>query len=138
MLPQRLNRVVLKGLEASGTPAEKRQDIALPTFNPDGHKPGIVHLGLGAFSRAHIAHYTDSVLAERGGDWRIVGVSLRRADVADQLVPQDGLYTLVEQGGGPAGNAERFRILAAIRDVLVAPDSPAAVITAMQEAPENL
>jgi fructuronate reductase len=41
--------------------------------------PRIIHLGLGAFFRAHDALYTEDVLAEQGGDWGIVGVSLRRS-----------------------------------------------------------
>lgn len=32
---------------------------------------GIVHLGLGAFARAHIAEFTDDALALRPGPWGI-------------------------------------------------------------------
>ncbi len=55
--------------------------------------PGIVHIGIGAFFRAHAATYVDSLLA---GDpsWGIVGVSLRRSDTREALAPQDGLYTV--------------------------------------------
>ena len=38
---------------------------------------GIVHFGVGAFHRAHQAVYTHDVLEKSGGDWRIIGVSLR-------------------------------------------------------------
>ena len=38
---------------------------------------GIVHFGVGAFHRAHQADYTHDVLEKSGGDWRIIGVSLR-------------------------------------------------------------
>ena len=53
----------------------------------------IVHLGLGAFHRAHQAWYT-----ERAGDgWGIAAFTGRSPDAARQLTRQDGLYTLVER-----------------------------------------
>jgi fructuronate reductase len=56
--------------------------------------PGIVHLGVGAFHRAHMAAYVDAIL---GIDprWGIIGASLRRPDTRAALAPQDFLYTLV-------------------------------------------
>ena len=38
---------------------------------------GIVHLGVGAFHRAHMADYTDAVLAKGDRRWAILGASLR-------------------------------------------------------------
>lgn len=70
----------------------------LPRYRPRDHKPGIVHIGLGAFHRAHQAVYTDAAIAEAGGDWRIIGVNLRRKDIADELNEQHGLYTVLERG----------------------------------------
>ena len=55
---------------------------------------GIVHLGLGAFHRAHQALYTDEVDHARFG---ICGVSLKTPGARDALAPQDGLYTIVEK-----------------------------------------
>jgi fructuronate reductase len=52
-----------------------------------------VHLGLGAFFRAHQAWYTDR--ADDGGEWGIAAFTGRRPDLADALSAQDGLYTLV-------------------------------------------
>lgn len=72
-----------------------------PGYQPEGAGNGIVHLGLGAFARAHIAAYTDGAMAAEGGDWRITGVSLRGEDVAHALNPQDGRYTLIERGETP-------------------------------------
>src|SRR5215468_11162562 len=68
-----------------------------PTYEPARHGHGIVHLGIGAFHRAHQADYTDAALAAAGGDWRIVGASLRSVELADALNPQNGLYTLIER-----------------------------------------
>ena len=55
---------------------------------PAGRKPGIgiVHLGLGAFFRAHGAIYVAEAMAASGGDWGIVGVSLQSPTTRDQLM----------------------------------------------------
>ena len=78
---------------------------------------GIVHLGVGAFHKAHQAVYTDDAMAQSGGDWMIDGVSLRSSDVADALNPQKGLYTLITRGR----EGVSARIVGSIRRVLVAP-----------------
>ena len=63
---------------------------ALP-YDPALLDIGIVHLGVGAFHRAHQADYTDE--AVRRGDlrWGIMGASLRSAETRDALAPQDFL-----------------------------------------------
>ncbi|MCB1518264.1 MAG: mannitol dehydrogenase family protein [Hyphomicrobiaceae bacterium] len=55
--------------------------------------PGIVHLGIGAFHRAHQAACLDDLLGEDPA-WGIVGVSIRSPATRDALAPQDGLFTL--------------------------------------------
>lgn len=72
--------------------------VQQPQYKPEDHAVGIVHLGLGAFHRAHQAVYTDDALAISGGDWRITGVSLRSDTVAKTINPQDGRYLLLQQG----------------------------------------
>ena len=75
---------------------------------------GIVHLGPGAFFRAHQAGYIDDLLA-RDPRWAICAAALRSAGVRDALAPQEGLYTLVELG------AEiRMRTIGAVREWLAA------------------
>ena len=59
-------------------------------------KTGIVHLGLGAFFRAHSAIYIKEAMAHSGGDWGVVGVSMRSPGVRDKLVKQGCLYTALE------------------------------------------
>ncbi|MCG5481334.1 MAG: mannitol dehydrogenase family protein [Ensifer alkalisoli] len=88
---------------------------------------GIIHLGLGAFYRAHGAIYFDEAMKRSGGDWGIVGVSLVRPDQRDLLRPQDFAYTAVELG--PDG--EKPQVISIINDVLVAPEDPQAVLDAM-------
>lgn len=56
----------------------------------------IVHLGLGAFHRAHLARYTD--LVDDSREWGIAAFTGRSPDAAGTLAAQDCLYTLVERG----------------------------------------
>lgn len=55
----------------------------------------IVHIGLGAFHRAHQAWYTAQ--ADDAGEWGIAAFTGRNATAANELAPQDGLYTLIER-----------------------------------------
>ena len=100
------------------------QEVGVPGYTPSEHGTGIVHIGLGAFHRGHMAVYTDDVLGRTGGDWRIAGVSLRSPEVRDRLAPQNCYYTLVERGA----DAEKLRIIGSISEVLVAPEDPEAVL----------
>ena len=102
-------------------------DVERPDYDQTAQRRGIVHLGIGAFHRAHQAANTDRAMAAGDRDWAITGVSLRSPQVHDALAPQDGLYTLSERDG----SAERTRVIGAIRDVLVAPRDPAAVVAAL-------
>ncbi len=72
----------------------------------------IVHVGVGAFHRAHQAWYTAG--ASDAEDWAITAFTGRRSVVADQLGPQGGLYTLVERGP----EADRFCHIGSIRSVI--------------------
>jgi fructuronate reductase len=95
--------------------------VARPGYDVARVTCGLLHLGIGAFHRAHQAYYTDTALAGGDKDWGIVGASLRAASVRDRLVAQDCLYTLVEKGGAGA----RQRVIGAVRDVVFAPDDAA-------------
>lgn len=102
-------------------------DVALPRYNREQLTAGIVHLGIGAFHRAHQAFYTEAVLNQFGSNWGIIGSSLRSASVRDQLVPQDCLYTLVER----SGEGEKLQLIGAVLDTLVGPENPAALVAQM-------
>src|SRR5690606_2889418 len=73
--------------------AQPRAGVQIPDYDRKQVRPGIVHLGIGAFHRAHMAVYVDDLLG-RDPDWGIVGASLRRPDTKEALEPQDGLYTI--------------------------------------------
>ena len=83
----------------------------------------IVHLGVGAFHRAHQALYTDKVTS----NWRITGASLRSESVRQQLAPQDYLYTVVER----ENDSERYRLVQTIDEIIVAPQQQQCLIDAM-------
>ncbi|BFM07234.1 mannitol dehydrogenase family protein [Halioxenophilus aromaticivorans] len=102
--------------------------VDVPSYDRQKLKPRIVHLGIGAFHRAHQAVYLDDLLNKQGGDWGIVGVSLRSDSVAKQLLPQGGLYTQLEKGA-----ENQFRIIGSVIDVVVAPEDPDAVIQAIAD-----
>jgi fructuronate reductase len=87
--------------------------LAVPAYDRAAISPGIVHLGIGAFHRAHMAAYVDSLLATNP-TWGIIGASLRRPDTRDALAPQDFLYTLAIRSA--AGT--ECRIIGSILDVL--------------------
>lgn len=116
-------------LLSRATLARAKAGTTLPGYARDRMRTGIVHLGLGAFVRAHQALYTEDLLASEPGDWGIVGVSLQRPDQRNRLMPQDGLYTALqkERSGVSA------RIVGCLGSVLVAPEDPVAVVEAMAD-----
>ena len=81
---------------------------------------GIVHIGLGAFHRAHQAVYTEDAVAHSGGDWGIAGVAPRSADVVDALNAQDRLFSVTA--------AEETRVVGVLSDVRRAAADPDAVV----------
>ncbi len=103
--------------------------IAVPAYDRTKVAPGIVHLGVGAFHRAHQAAYVDDSLAAGETGWGIVGASLQSASTADALLPQDGLYTLAERGS----DGEKLRVIGSILSVMVAPQDPAALLDALTD-----
>ena len=81
---------------------------------------GIVHLGIGAFHRAHQAVYTAEAVERAGGDWGILGVAQRRPAAVEALAPQDGLFSVVERGP----EEDDVTVYSTVRDVLLAPQDP--------------
>jgi fructuronate reductase len=75
---------------SASTLANVSAGVRVPDYDRSQISPGIVHLGIGAFHRAHMAVYVDDLLADHP-DWAIVGASLRRPDTKEALEPQDGL-----------------------------------------------
>lgn len=102
----------------------------VPAFDRAGIEPGVVHLGVGAFFRAHHAYYTDLLLERglgRGFGIRGVGVLPQDAAMRDALLPQGCRYTLLAKDTG----VREARVIGSIVDYLLAPDDPQAVIAAI-------
>jgi len=109
---------------ARATLASLTPEVRRPDYDFTAQPVGIVHLGIGAFHRAHQAWYTDRAMEAGGHGWAITGVSLRSSTVAAQMNPQDGLYTVTERSG--AGLATR--LVGAVREVLAAAEARETVI----------
>jgi fructuronate reductase len=97
---------------------------------PDGGL-GIVHLGLGAFHRAHQAVLTQRAMLAAGGDWSIAAVAPHSTKVRDALQPQDNLFTVATRAGG----TEELEVVGSIREVLVATQQPGR-LTALLSSPD--
>jgi mannitol 2-dehydrogenase len=71
--------------------------ITVPGYERSGLVPGIVHIGVGGFHRAHLATYADELATAGHRDWAITGAGVMATDagMADVLGAQDGLYSLV-------------------------------------------
>ncbi|RPE66576.1 fructuronate reductase [Pacificibacter maritimus] len=111
-------------LLSNATLASIKDTDLTPKYDRSAHKVGIVHLGLGAFHKAHQAVYTDSVLAQTGGDWMIAGISMRNNQTAADITAQDGLYTVIEK----ASDTDHARVVGSIAQALCANDTPDQVL----------
>lgn len=99
-------------------------DIQTPAYDRRRNDPGVVHLGLGAFHRAHQAMVFDQLLASGDTRWGVHGVGMTRPDLVNQLRTQDGLYAVrVADGQGVKwqvpGALWRMNVAAAERDAVV-------------------
>jgi fructuronate reductase len=110
--------------ELPGLPRTVRR----PDVDRAALRTGIVHLGLGAFARAHLAAFMQPLLAA-DPSWGILGVSLRSPATRDALAPQDFLYTCAARDGGGISLA----VMSVLTGILVAPENPAAVVAAMAD-----
>lgn len=106
-----MNRLSLRTL--GSVPEQAR-----PPIDPRRRTTRIVHLGSGAFHRAHQAVYTEDC-----GDWGICGTTQRSASVADRLAPQDGLYAVLTRGP----ENEAARVIGSVREVINAANDPGAL-----------
>jgi len=103
-VPVRLSDHSLKDFDLARKPAYDRRDIT----------PGILHIGIGGFHRAHQAVYTEDVLA--GGDhrWGIIGASVRSTTMRNRLIAQNFLYTVCTKGA----DSNEYQVIGAVKDVL--------------------
>jgi mannitol 2-dehydrogenase len=120
--PVPLNRAALARLQPP---------VRVPRFDPARVTPGIVHLGLGGFHRAHMARYTHNLMEVQSDaiGWGIVGAGLMPADrrMQESLAPQDNLYTLVER----SAVEETVTVIGSLAGVVFAGESSAALMDAI-------
>ena len=80
-------------LNAQSLPALAARGFDVPGY-PRSGAPGVVHLGLGAFHRAHQTLAFDTLLRTGDRRWGVLGVGMRHTELADALAAQDGLYSV--------------------------------------------
>lgn len=98
-----------------------------PSYDRAALTSAIVHMSVGGFHRAHQAVYLDELLRHgEAAGWGICGVGLLPQDarMRDVLRAQDCLYTVVERSAA----GDRPRVIGSIREYLLAPDDPGAVV----------
>src|SRR5215470_17007739 len=107
--------------------------VAVPTYERRQLQPSIVHLGVGGFHRAHQAMYLDA-LAERRitSDWGERGVGLLAGDrrMADALIPQDCLYTVVARSAA----RDNARVVGSVTAYAFAPANPENVLSMLTDS----
>src|ERR1700704_2116148 len=104
-------------------------EVQRPAYDRGRVTPGIVHLGIGAFHRAHQAIVIDDLLAAGPKDWGIVGASLRSPETRDALAPQDSLYAVAVVSGADVAH----RVVGSILETVVAPENPSHLIARLAD-----
>jgi fructuronate reductase len=95
-----------------------------PLITPGDVGTGLVHLGLGAFHRAHQAVYTEDAIAAAGGDWAIAGVAPRSVTVLDALREQGNLYSVTTR----SALGDHTRVVGVLSELLHAQSQAAEVV----------
>lgn len=120
--PCPLSRATLAGLSPR---------VLRPGYDVKTLSPGIVHLGLGGFHRAHMARYTHDLmqLQPDARRWGTVGVGMLASDrrMWEALKPQDFLYTLVER----QDNQELVSVIGSLCEIIYAGESSANALDAI-------
>lgn len=95
--------------------------VAAPAYERSRLRPGILHLGPGAFFRSHTAAYTDGALAAADGDWGILAAGLRNPGTAATFSAQNGLFSLLVRDG----ESTRAQVIGSVLGGV----APAAILT---------
>ncbi|UUZ66990.1 hypothetical protein LP416_18415 [Polaromonas sp. P2-4] len=101
--------------------------VQLPRYCRTDARVGVVHLGLGAFHRAHQAMVFDALLQRGDPRWGVLGVAMRTTELADALTAQDGLYAVQVA----SREALRWQVVGSVLQACVAAREPAQVVAAI-------
>jgi len=106
-------------LSPENLPAIEANGVAVPKYDRSKVKPGILHVGVGNFHRAHMAGYIDELLRDHfeiAKEWGIVGAGILHFDKTKRelLEPQGWLQTVVEHDADVA----RPRVVGCMTDFL--------------------
>ena len=112
----------------AGRPRASVPRVSVPSYDRSKVKTGWVHIGCGAFHRAHQAVAADHLLSkyfDSHTNWGLVGINLLPSDRAlcDALRSQKGLYSVLQRD--LAG--ESVQVIGSVADVLHAPSELSAV-----------
>lgn len=116
-------------LPLSGRSLLDLNKIDVPSYDRSALRPGIVHIGVGGFHRAHQSVYLDALARQGETGWGEVGVGLRSPRIRDALVPQDLLYSVIERGE----SGDRARVIGTLVGYLYGPDDPEAVVDTLAD-----
>lgn len=104
-------------------------EVHRPSYERASLQPGIVHIGVGNFHRAHMASYLDQLFSMGlAKDWAIIGAGVTDYDSAmrARLETQDWLSTVVERDAG----FESARVIGSMVD-FIAPEDRTALVACM-------
>ena len=121
-----LNSKALQNGLARTDGASAASNIQLPGYPRNG-PIGVVHLGLGAFHRAHQALVFDALLGRGDSRWGVLGVAMQNPVLADAIRQQDGLYAVQIASSAGVG----WQVSGSIWRTCVAAREPSEVIWAM-------
>ncbi|CAK9052643.1 unnamed protein product [Durusdinium trenchii] len=106
------------------------EKVTCPKYDREKVEPGIVHIGVGNFHRAHQCVFVDDSLSLPGHEsWGYRGIGLMPADakMRDVLKEQDMMFTLWQKGT----SSESVRVIGCHSDFILAPESPEKVLDAL-------
>jgi mannitol 2-dehydrogenase len=112
---------------SAATLAAHGRRVDVPGYDRAALTPGVVHMSVGSFHRAHQAVYLDDLAQLGHREWGVLGVSLRRPHVQQALAAQDGLYTVLARGA----DGDRARVVGSVVGCLFAPRDRERVLRAL-------
>ena len=110
-----------------------RGAVRVPQYDRSKVKPGIVHIGVGNFHRAHQCAFVEDALELPGHEsWGYAGVGLMPGDVRmrDVLKEQDMMFTLWQRGT----DTEQVRVIGCYREYYLATEDSEEIIVRLSSA----